>query len=279
MARYLRVLLVGPLLRDTKDGAIGVNGTYSTRLFTRYAIDAIHSHFGATGMEGGSLSNSLVQDASPMYLYLAHEAVHDASGSGIQAPLETVALYDDIYTNDTYKVMAAAVTELDYGIGNLTAALEAVGVWGNSVLIFTTDNGGPLGHSRNAPLRGGKHSYWEGGVRGESFVYSELIPSGRRGTTAGWLAHACDWYSTIVQGIAGLTLPEQTGPVQLDSLNLWPALLDEKIDGPREEVVIQAADPAVYNTSTAIRVSSLVCMMCAYTGCCTTRLINGFFGF
>ena len=74
--------------------------------------------------------------------------MHAASGDGlsdskysdgIQAPLSTVALYDAIYEDDTYKVQAAAVTELDWSIGNVTAALDAVGVWDNTVLIFTTD--------------------------------------------------------------------------------------------------------------------------------------------
>ena len=79
-------------------GAVGTNGTYSTRLFTNYAVDAIASHFAA----GGS-------SAPPMYMYLAHEAVHAASGkvpvtgahAGIQAPLSTVEQYDSIYPNDT----------------------------------------------------------------------------------------------------------------------------------------------------------------------------------
>ena len=48
------------------------------------------------------------------------------------------------------------VTELDYGLGNVTAALEAAGEpW---LLALAADNGGPLEHSTNAPLRGGKVS-------------------------------------------------------------------------------------------------------------------------
>jgi hypothetical protein len=51
-------------------GATGTNGTYSTRLFTSYAVDAIRSHFAKAGAAG-----------PPLYMYLAHEAVHAASGT------------------------------------------------------------------------------------------------------------------------------------------------------------------------------------------------------
>ena len=47
--------------------------------------------------------------SKPWYMYLAHEAVHAAAGSGIQAPLETVAKYESQYEDDTYRVTAAAV--------------------------------------------------------------------------------------------------------------------------------------------------------------------------
>ena len=67
----------------------------------------------------------------------------------------------------------------------VTAALVNAGVWDNTVLLFMTDNGGPLTHTFNYPLRGGKHTYWEGGVRGESFVYSTLLPAKVQGKCGG----------------------------------------------------------------------------------------------
>jgi arylsulfatase B/arylsulfatase I/J len=76
-----------------------------------------------------------------MYIYLAHEATHDTAGGGVQAPLETVARYDSKIVNDTYKVDAACVTELDWSVGNVTMALAEAGVWDNTVLLFMTDNG------------------------------------------------------------------------------------------------------------------------------------------
>ena len=67
-------------------------------------------------------------------------------------PLRT----DKTTVRDTWKVQAAMTTELDYGVANVTGALKAAGMWQNTVLLFVSDNGGPLDHSTNWPLRGGK---------------------------------------------------------------------------------------------------------------------------
>ena len=79
-------------------------------------------------------------------------------------------------------------------IANVSAALDTKGMLEETVWIVTADNGGPLDHSYNWPLRGGKHTLWEGGkytnkqplrvtssdrvcllagLRGEAFVYSK----------------------------------------------------------------------------------------------------------
>jgi arylsulfatase A-like enzyme len=51
-------------------------------------------------------------------------------------------------------------TELDYGVANVTDALRTSGMWPRTVLVMVSDNGGPLDHSTNWPLRGGKASEW-----------------------------------------------------------------------------------------------------------------------
>ena len=100
-------------------------------------------------------------------------------------------------------------------------------------------------------------SYWEGGVRGEAFIYSEgLLPAAVRGSAWSGLAHASDWYATIIEGAAGLQMPAHTGPISIDGHNLWEALRTGG-PSPRTQVLIQAADPAVYNVTTAIRVGRL----------------------
>ena len=76
-------------------------------------------------------------------------------GLGKQAPLGTVELYNRTVL-DTYKVAGAMYTELDRGIQTVIDALQEKRMWESTVLIFVSDNGGPLDHCTNSPLRGGK---------------------------------------------------------------------------------------------------------------------------
>ena len=79
----------------------------------------------------------------------------------------------------------AMVSVVDSTVGNVTAALKESGLWGNTVFVWTTDNGSPVQVAgSNAPLRGGKGSDWEGGVRTPAFV-----TGGARSPWAGW-----DWH-------------------------------------------------------------------------------------
>lgn len=215
-------------------GAMGENGTYSTHAFTDYAVSKINLH----------------DKSKPLYMYLAYQATHDAAGSGIQAPISTVNQYP-LIINDTYKVQAAAATELDWGVSNVTSALKLAGMWDNTVVVVTSDNGGPLPHTYNWPLRGGKHTYWEGGIRGEAFIYSELLPKSVRGKPWDGMAHTSDWYTTFVEGVAGLSMPSYSGPRPVDGINLWPALISGG-PSPRKEVISQVQNQ-YWNDTQVIR--------------------------
>lgn len=232
-------------------GPHSVNGTYDQVVFTARAVEHIYAtaaknanierrrnmqrNFAPNHGRNNSVTAKETAEAvtvadevevemeeqqQPLFVALMYHNVHDAcmkdrkTTSGLNAPFETVNLYSTTKL-DTWKVMGAMVTELDYGMGNLTDALESTGMWANSVIIFVSDNGGPLSHSTNHPLRGGKGSQWEGGVRVEAFVNSPLIPAARRGTTYNGMVHSSDWYVTIAAGIAGGILPGDTGSVTL----------------------------------------------------------------
>ena len=154
---------------------------------------------------------------------------------GKQAPMATVNLYNTTQL-DCYKVAGAMYTELDYGIAEVVDALKEKEMF--DLLIFVSDNGGPLDHTTNSPLRGGKHTFYEGGVRVMSFISGPAVPPARRGTRWTGMAHSSDWYVTITEGIAGGKVPANTGPRAPDGFNLWPAILADS-PGPRTEVVHQ----------------------------------------
>ena len=72
------------------------------------------------------------------------------------------------------------VASLDESLKQLTETLAQKGMIDNTIIVFTTDNGGAAGGyddsaGSNYPLRGGKNTFWEGGVRGVGFVSSPLL--------------------------------------------------------------------------------------------------------
>lgn len=127
-------------------------GDYATRLFTDEAVKVIRSH------EAGE------EDAKPLFLYLAHLAVHSANSySPLQAPSETVEKFAYIEDENRRK-FAGMLHELDISVGRVVGALKERGMLENSIIVFTTDNGGPaagfdLNHASNSPLRGVNKDY------------------------------------------------------------------------------------------------------------------------
>ncbi|QJW98570.1 arylsulfatase B [Frigoriglobus tundricola] len=124
--------------------------------------------------------------AKPLFLYFASLSAH----APYQAPKDEIAAYKDVFPDPQHRTYAAMVTGLDAEVGRIVAALEKKGMRENTVIFFTSDNGGAtsalfatgarspeergasggvaLGAKppcSNAPFRGGKGSLKEGGVR------------------------------------------------------------------------------------------------------------------
>jgi arylsulfatase A-like enzyme len=92
----------------------------------------------------------------------AYNAVH----SPLQAEdryLEKFAHIEDIHR----RIFAAMLAQLDDSVGRVLSKIEKTGLTESTLVIFLSDNGGPTKEltSSNAPLRGGKGSLWEGGIR------------------------------------------------------------------------------------------------------------------
>lgn len=162
----------------------------------------------------------------PFFIYLAHWGVH----TPMQA---TKADYDALNTisDHTERVHAAMVRAIDRSVGKILQALRDDGLVDNTIVIFTSDNGGP-GYvglpALNKPFRGWKLTQFEGGVR-VPFVaqWPGHIPAGSR-----YLAPVTsrDILPTVVAA-AGGQLPTDR---PLDGVNLLPYLLaDAPLPPPR----------------------------------------------
>merc|ERR1711966_234771 len=94
---------------------------------------------------------------------------------------ETIARDD--WRRQRYLAMARS---MDTAVQNVTALLKNKGMYNDTIIVFTSDNGGPIYRNgsvgaSNYPLRGGKASNWEGGVRVNSFVSGGFVPTHARG--------------------------------------------------------------------------------------------------
>ena len=167
-------------------------GTYATDIFTKEATESIEAH----------------NVTQPLFLYLAHLAVHSANTySPLQAPSEIVEMFKDI-KDENRRIFAAMLYKLDESVGKVVQALKSKGMLENSVIVFTTDNGGPAaGFNQNAasnwPLKGVKDTLWEGGVRGAAFLWSPLLKKSSR--VANQMMNVQDWLPTLYS-IAGKSL-------------------------------------------------------------------------
>jgi arylsulfatase len=113
------------------------------------------------------------------------------------------------HVSDAFKGKSGAgllgdvIVELDWGVGEIVAALKKHGLDEHSIVVFSSDNGAP-GQGRNGKLRGAKGSTYEGGIRVPCLVrWTGKIKPGRVEERP---AIMTDWLPTIVQ-LAGGTLP------------------------------------------------------------------------
>jgi len=173
--------------------------------------------------EGEYLTDRLTEEAlgfmrqnsdRPFFLYLPYYAVH----TPIQAKdsLEQKYLEKGGRGCQSHAAYAAMVDNLDRCIGLLLAELDQSGLRENTLVIFTSDNGGIREISCQDPLRAGKGSYYEGGIR-VPLVYSwpGMIKPGIRVEDP--VIHM-DFFPTLME------LTGKECPADMDGLSLWPLL-------------------------------------------------------
>jgi arylsulfatase A-like enzyme len=219
----------------TQGFAVNIGGNHRGQppsYFFPYERNGIKLPGLSEGRAGEYLTDRLTDEAiafikanrdKPFFLYLPHYGVH----TPLQAKPEKIAKYqanakaDQPQHNATY---AAMIESLDEGIGRLLTALDELKLRENTIVVFTTDNGGlELNEiTANDPLRAGKGSAYEGGVR-VPFIVS-YPPKIRAGSTSMVPAMSIDLFPTLA---ALADLEQRREWPRWDGISIVPALIEQ----------------------------------------------------
>ncbi|KAL7643638.1 UNVERIFIED_CONTAM: hypothetical protein RMT77_005621 [Armadillidium vulgare] len=196
-------------------------GTYATDLFTEESVRIISEH----------------NTSEPLFLFLSHLATHTGGNPDalLEAPDDVIQRFSHI-KNEARRIYAAMLWKLDESVGRVIKALEDNNMLNDSIIIFTTDNGGEsVGcegcTSSNWPLRGLKETLWEGGIKGVAFVWSSLLKNPGRVSTE--MIHITDWFPTLFHAIGS---SESVLP-KMDGINVWNSIQGNS-PSPRNEILV-----------------------------------------
>jgi len=184
---------------------------YSTHLIAREAARFIREH----------------PKEKSFFLYVPFNAVH--------APHQVPEKYKEPYANlpGPRRTYAGMVAAMDEAVGDIMAALDQRGLRTNTLILFSSDNGGPNPGrvTTNGMFRAGKATVYEGGVRVCAFATWE----GRikAGSVISQPLHVVDWYPTLLR-LAGAPLAQA---LALDGRDLWPVLTEGKTS-PHDEILL-----------------------------------------
>ena len=192
--------------------AIEVEG-HATDLFTDWACEYI--------------SERATDSEVPFFLYLAYNAPH--------FPIEPP---DDWYERikkrspemeEKRALNVAFVEHLDHAVRRVLESLKENGMEDNTLIVFTSDNGGSLPHAQsNHPWRDGKQSHYDGGLRVPfALRWPERVNAGAVSDYAGL---TFDVFPTFLE-LAGVPLPED-----IDAVSLMPILQGEGMDDAEREL-------------------------------------------
>jgi arylsulfatase A-like enzyme len=153
----------------------------------------------------------------PFFLYVPFNAPHSASTferNTRQVPEKYLAMYGGgLDWKTQYK---ALITQMDTSIGEIMGQIQQLGLDDNTIYVFASDNGGS-GGSNNKPLRGGKSTMFEGGLRVPFIVrWKGRV---KAGAVTDAFATTLELFPTFLAA-AGSAPP----PVKLDGHNLLPLL-------------------------------------------------------
>lgn len=233
---------------------------------------------------------------TPFFLYYTPHIAHEP----LMVPERFYNKFAHI-EDESRRRYLAMVNYQDEIVGNITSLLKAKGMWDDLLWLGSSDNGGPIYDSimgdlphnfpdgtvayagaSNYPLRGGKVSNFEGGIRVNSWAAGGLVPASKRGTVLDDLVSSFDWYMTACS-LAGLSCDDQraaaAGLPKIDSLDLWPYISGQQEHSPRTEfyagdlqglfqgkAIVQAAIVANYEEGSLLKIITQESRMDVYQG-------------
>lgn len=189
--------------------------------FSPYGFDSLKD-----GPKGEYLTDRLTDEAirimrqhqdRPFFINFWHYAVHKplaAPEADVKPFVDAGLKLGEQYPSAQYEAMKVT---LDRSVGRVLAALDELGLAENTVVVFTSDNGGVPAIARNAPFRGGKKMFYEGGIRVPFFVRwpGHFQPAQNPVPVVGM-----DLYSTFVELATGASKPM----AGVDGASLMPLL-------------------------------------------------------
>ncbi|XP_064645165.1 arylsulfatase B-like [Lineus longissimus] len=193
---------------------------YSTDTFADIAVDLIRGHSATR--------------ADPLFIYLAFTSIHGPLNPPPTRYMST--LIKDQPGFDRRATVSRMLLALDMAVGRVVNALETSGMMKNTLLVFTSDNGGAVQTwGNNAPLRGGKFTQWEGGTRAVTFINSPMVKY--PGREFNGLFHAVDWVPTILGAVDSQMNSQPTARFTMDGLNQWDGLVENRNGTTRKDIV------------------------------------------
>ncbi|KAF0990619.1 hypothetical protein HZS_7708, partial [Henneguya salminicola] len=190
-----------------------INETYAPILFTDVATDIIYQ--------------SAKTPEQPFFLFISLQLPQIFNKNKKMVPEKWLKYFQDVYDDENKKTHAAMVMALDISLGRIMDALAASSILDDSTILFlpestakTCDLSSDSGC--NYPLRGGKGTVWEGGIRTSALFYSSNIK--RPGSVIDDMVHVTDWFPTL----ASIAKVDISTLGNINGVNILSTLLENK---------------------------------------------------
>ena len=235
---------VKDICNQTLEDSGNASDSYSSLLFGQMAVDEVNQH----------------NATQPLFMYISPTQTHgpytlpSVNAEANYLSTHMTANVSGNVTRQRFATFNAMVTLIDDLTARVESALVTKHMWKDTLLVYASDNGGMtcysgtnLGWATNYPLRGGKKTVLEGGIRTVAFMSGGFVPQDARGTTRNGYVHIADWYTTLAK-LAGAEFPEhdELGPYthkdgvpNVDGVNVWWYLVGENETSPRTELVFK----------------------------------------